>query len=150
MQSSNLHVHPHVAQQTIPLLARPRSRRILIAHSGIIQRDTHGAAMMPIILPDNALTPQLPQPCIMVTTRSDEIGAVSAERTVPDPALVAMQGGFEREGGGVALGGGGQLVARLQVVRRGRVEGPDARGVVGAAGGEVADVRGQQDARDVG
>jgi hypothetical protein len=106
--------------------------------------------MMPIILPNNTLTAQLPQPRIVITTRRNQIRAISAERAVPDPALVAVQGGLEREGGGVALCGAGEGVAGLYVVGGGEVDAPDARGVVGGAGGEVADVGGEEDAGYVG
>jgi hypothetical protein len=103
-----------------------------------------------VVLADDALAAELPQAGVVVAARGDEVRAVGAEGAVPDPALVAVQGRLEREGGGVALCGRGKLVAGLQVVRGRRVERPDARGVVGAAGREVADVGGQKDARDVG
>lgn len=105
---------------------------------------------MSIILPNNTLTAQLPQPRIMITTRRHQIRAIGTKRTIPDPALVAMQGSLEREGGGVALLGAGQSVARLYVVGGGEVDGPDAGGVIGGAGGEVPYVGGEEDARDVG
>lgn len=123
---------------------------LLVAHRGIVQRHTNRAPVMPIILPDDTLTAQLPQPCIVITTCSDEIRAVSTESAVPDPALVAVQGSLEREGGGVAFRGGGQGVAGLYVVGRGEVDAPDARGVVRGAGGEVPDVWREEDAGDVG
>lgn len=106
--------------------------------------------MVSVVLPDDALAAQLPQARIVVAAGSHQVGAVGAKGAVPDPALVAVQGGLEREGGRVAVGGGGQGVAGLDVVGRGEVDGPDARGVVGGAGGEVAHVWGQQDAGDVG
>ena len=104
--------------------------------------------MVAIILPDDRLRVQLPQPGIVVGARGDEVRAVGAEGTVPDPALVGLEGGFERKGAGLALGG--EAFVALDVVRRGRVDGPDARVVVGGAGRQVADVGAQQDARHVG
>lgn len=85
----------------------------------------------------------------MVAARRDEVGAICTKRAVPDPALVAVQGGLKREGGGVALGSGGQIVAGLQVVGHRGVEGPDAGRVVGRAGREVAHVGGEEYAGDV-
>jgi hypothetical protein len=105
---------------------------------------------MSIVLPNDALAAQLPQSRIVITTRRNKIRAIGAERAVPNPTLVPVQRRLERKRSGVALRGGRQVVAGLQVVRRRRVEGPDARGVVGAAGCEVADVGGEKDARDVG
>jgi hypothetical protein len=61
-----------------------------------------------------------------------------------------MQRRLEREGGRIALGGARQLVARLDIMWLGGVDGPDARCVVGAAGREVAHVGGKEDAGDVG
>ena len=105
---------------------------------------------MPIILPNNTLTAQLPQPRIMVAARSNQIRTIGAKGAVPDPSLVAVQGGLEREGGRVALRSRGQRVAGLHVVRGGEVDAPDARGVVCGAGGQVPNVGGEQDARYVG
>lgn len=82
--------------------------------------------MVPVVLPDNTLAAQLPQPRVVVTTGRHQIRGIRTERAVPDPALVAVQRGLEREGGGVALGGGGERVAGGDVVRRGQVDGPDA------------------------
>ena len=122
----------------------------LVPHRRIIQRNTHRTAMMPIVLPNNTLAPQLPQPRVMITTRGNQIRAVGAERAVPHPSLVSMQRRLEREGGGIALCCAGQGVAGLNVVRGREVDGPDARGVIGGAGCQVAHVGGEQDAGDVG
>lgn len=91
--------------------------------------------MMSIILPNNLLIPQLPQPRIMITTRCHQIRAIGTKRTIPDPALMSMQRRLQREGSRIALRHAGQVIAGLDVVRGGWVDGPDARGVVGAAGG---------------
>lgn len=106
--------------------------------------------MMPVVLPDDTLAPELPQTGVMIAARGDQIRAIGAERAVPDPSLVAVQRGLEREGRWVALRGGGEGVAGLDVVRRGEVDGPDAGGVIGGAGREVAHVGREKDARDVG
>src|SRR5690242_12779392 len=134
--------NPIPTPHTLPL-SLPLPFPNLIPHRRVVERDTHRPAMVSVVLPDDTLTAQLPQPGIVVTARGNEIGAVGAKGAVPDPALVAVQGGLEGEGSRVALGGRGQGVAGLDVVGRGEVDGPDARGVVGGAGGEVAHVWGQ-------
>lgn len=97
----------------LPFLTLFLADNLLIAHSGIVQRDTNRPPMMPIILPNNALTAQLPQPRVMITTRRNQIRTVGTKRAIPDPALVAMECRLERECSGVALRGGRQLVAWL-------------------------------------
>lgn len=94
--------------------------------------------MVPVVLTDNLLAVQLPQPRIMIRARRYEIGRVCAKGTVPDPALVAGQGGLEREGLGLVVGPG-----------RAVLDLPNLGSVVGAAGGELLDIRGEEDARDV-
>jgi hypothetical protein len=117
-----------------PLPLTSSNRILLIPHRRIIKRHTNRPAMMSIILPNNALTPQLPQPRVMITTRRHKIRAIGAKRAVPDPALVTLQRRLEREGGGVALRGGRQVVAWCCVVRQREIDGPYARRVVGGAG----------------
>ena len=113
-----------------------------ISHSRIVESNTDSAAVMAVVLPNDTLAVQLPQSSVVVRARRDEVGRVGAKGAVPDPALVAGQRGLEREGVGVTLGGGsGQVWGCLVRVRL--VDGPDACRVVGAAGGEVADVRGE-------
>jgi hypothetical protein len=100
--------------------------------------------MMPIILPDNALTMQLPQPRIVITTGRHQIRGVRTERAVPDPSLVARQRALELEGlrgWRFPPGDGDQLFQVADL--------PDLGCVVGAAGREVLDVGGEEDARDV-
>lgn len=88
-------------------------RHCLIAYCGVVQRDTHGASMMAIVLPDDALATQFPQARIVVTARSNQIRAVGAESAIPDPALMTVQCRLEREGSGVTLSRGWQLIAWL-------------------------------------
>ena len=45
--------------------------------------------------------------------------------------------------------GGGEAVLTGHLVRRGGIDGPDPRGVVGGAGCQVANVGGEQHASDV-
>lgn len=96
---------------------------------------------MSVILPDDLLAVELPEAGVVVGAGGDEVGRVGAEGAVPDPALVAGQGGLEGEGAGeAALVRAGGLVD---------VDLPDLGGVVGRARRQLLDVRGQQDARDV-
>lgn len=84
---------------------------------------------------------QLPQAGVVVGAGGDQVGRVGAEGAVPDPALVARQGGLEGEGPGPAA-----LVAPGGLVE---VDLPDLGGVVGRAGRQLLDVRGEEDPRDV-
>ncbi len=95
--------------------------------------------MMTIVLPDDLLAMQLPQPRIMVGTSGDQVGAICRESAVPDPALVAREGGLERVGA---------LRLRIQLWREGFhfYHFPDLGRVVGAAGRELLDVWRQEDA----
>lgn len=76
----------------------------------------------------------------MVRARGDEVRRVGGEGAVPYPALVLGEGGLE----GVGVGGQPVHLAGLEVA-----DLPDLGGVVGGAGGELLDVRGEEDARDV-
>jgi hypothetical protein len=78
--------------------------------------------MMPIILPNNTLTTQFPQPRIVITTRRNQIRAVRAERAIPHPPLVSVQCCLEREGIRIAFGCGRELVGGCGVVRGGEIE----------------------------
>ena len=107
----------------------------------IIQSHTHRTPVVAIVLPDDLLAMQLPQPRVVVRARRDQVGRVGAEGAVPDPALVARQGGLEGEGPRVAV-----LVAAGGLVD---VDLPDLGGVVGRARRQLLDVRREEDARDV-
>ena len=107
----------------------------------IIQGHTHRTPVMAVILPDDLLAVELPEAGVVVGAGGDEVGRVGAEGAVPDPALVARQGGLQGEGAGeAALVQAGGLVD---------VDLPDLCGVVGGAGRQLLDVRRQQDAGDV-
>lgn len=94
--------------------------------------------MVAVVLPDDLLALQLPQTGVVVGAGGDEVRAVGAEGAVPYPALVTRQGCLEREGFWLRVLGRGLDVAHL----------PDLGGVVGAAGRELFDVRGEENARD--
>lgn len=95
---------------------------------------------MPIILPNNTLRRQLPQTRVVVRARGDEIRRVGGECAVPDPALVLSECGLER----VRVCGQPVHLTRLDVA-----DLPYLGGVVCGAGGELLDVRREEDARDV-
>lgn len=101
---------------------------------------------MPIILSNNLLTVQLPQPSIMIRARRNQVGRISTECAIPDPALVARQGTLELERLlGLFLVGdlAGLGEERLEIL-----DFPYLGGAVGAAGGQVLDVGGEEDAGD--
>ena len=79
--------------------------------------------MMPIILPDNRLRLQLPQPRIVIRARGHQVRRIRAERAIPHPALVRRQIRRQREGDGL-VGAGLRLCFHA----------PDARAVVRGAG----------------
>lgn len=79
--------------------------------------------MVAVVLPDNGLAANLPQPRIMVGAGSDQVGRVRAEGAIPHPSLMAGQGGLERVRLGLLLG------LRLDLGHL-----PDLGGVIGAAG----------------
>lgn len=60
-------------ERPIFVKCRTRIERLLITHRSIVQRNTHRAAMMPVILPNDTLAPQLPQSRIMITTRGNQV-----------------------------------------------------------------------------
>lgn len=111
----------------------------------IIERNSNAPPMMAVVLPNNLLRTQLPEARIVITRGRDQVRRVSAERAVPDPALVARQRALELEGDGdggwFAAGNGEQLVEIL--------DEPDFCGVVGGAGGQVLHVGTEEHARYV-
>lgn len=66
---------------------------------------------MAVVLANNLLAVQLPQAGVVVGAGGDEVGRVGAEGAVPDPALVAGEGGLEGVGLGLGGGVGGLVVA---------------------------------------
>lgn len=124
------------------------SRTGSVANRRIVERNAHDAPMVPVVLPDDALTIELPQPRAMVRARGNQIRRIGAESAVPNPALVAMESGLEGESIGVTVSG--QHVLGRGIVRLRGVDGPDAGRVVGGASGEMAHVGGEQHAGDVG
>lgn len=63
---------------------------LLVTNSSVVQRDAHDASMMSIVLPNDALAVQLPQPRIVVGACSHQVSRIGREGTVPDPALVSV------------------------------------------------------------
>lgn len=84
----------------------------------------------------------------MIRTSGHKIGAVGAERAVPDPSLVRLERCFQRKGSRLALYR--EILIPFDVVRGGRVDGPDSRVMIGRAGCQMANVGTEEDARYVG
>lgn len=101
-------------------------------------------------MPDDGLAVELPETSVVIRARGNQVRRVCAERAVPDPTLVAVQGSLQREGVGVAIRSARKLVLRRDVVWGIRVQRPDAGSVVGRTGGEVADIGREKDAGNVG
>ena len=97
--------------------------------------------MVSVILPDDTLGRQLPEPRVVVRARGYEVRRVGGEGAVPHPALVAREGGLEAVG-----------ARRRRVVRVARLHVPhlpNLGGVVGGAGGELLHVWGEEYAGDI-
>lgn len=95
--------------------------------------------MVAVVLADNLLAVELPEPSVVVAAGCDKVGTICAEGTVPDPALVTGEGRLEGEGLGLVIGADGLHV----------LDFPDLGRVVGAAGGELLDIGREKDAGDV-
>jgi len=105
---------------------------------------------MPVILPDNALAAQLPQPRIVITTRGNQIRRVCAKRAIPHPPLMPMQRRLQRKAF-ILLSIRVREIQRVgRVAGRRELGGPDASRMVGGAGCEFPDVRGEKDTGYVG
>lgn len=104
--------------------------------------------MVTVVLANDRLTTQLPQACVVVGAGRHQVSRVGAKGTVPYPALVAMKGRLEREGIDVTIGSW-KTILTCNVMGRGGIDGPDPSGMVGRAGGEVADVWREQYTIDV-
>jgi hypothetical protein len=104
----------------------------------IVKSNTNGSPVMSIVLSDNLLTMQLPQSRVVIRASSYQVRRVGTESAVPYPALVTGEGGLQ----GIRLG---------FLVRSGFdvLNFPNLGCVVCAAGRELLDIRGQQNASDV-
>lgn len=49
---------------------------LLVANGRVVERDTDSTTVMSVVLPDDALATELPQPCIVVGAASNEVGAI--------------------------------------------------------------------------
>lgn len=99
---------------------------------------------MAIILPNNLLAMQLPQACVVVAARGDEVRRVGGERAIPHPALVARQRALEFEGPRL-----GRRLARCRHHRLQVLDLPNLGRVVGAACCQVLDIGREENSRDV-
>lgn len=123
---------------------------LLVTNSRVIQSHTNGAPVVSVVLPDDTLAVQFPQPRIVVGARSHQISTIGTKSTIPNPTLVAVKRRLKRKGIRVAIGRARKVVLRCDVMRLRGVERPDAGGVVGRARGEVAYVGREENAGDVG
>lgn len=113
--------------------------------------------MVTIVLADDSLTRQLPQPRIVIATSCDQVRRVRGKRTIPHPALMAVQLVLKWESLGVILLLFVMIVLvfvyqNLLLLGYGdvvEIHRPDARGVVGGTSGEFAHVGREEDAGDV-
>jgi hypothetical protein len=95
--------------------------------------------MMAIVLANNSLAMELPQPCKVIRTSGNQVGRVSTESTIPYPPLMLGQSALELERTGFKssfAGGRNHGVKILDL--------PDLGGVVGGAGREMLDIRREQ------
>jgi len=102
---------------------------------------------MTVVLPDDGFAMQFPQPSIVVRACRDKVCRIGAESTVPDPALMTLEGTFQLE----RLGA---LVVGLRLAGNGDhgfevFDFPDLSRVVRGASGEVLDVWREEDTGDV-
>ena len=103
---------------------------------------------MPIVLSNDCLSSQFPQPCVVIAARSDQVGAIGTESTVPHPALMAFQARLQWKSTRCALSW--KVLIAFDIVRCQGVYRPDASIVVSATCGEMANVRGEENTRDIG
>ena len=94
--------------------------------------------MMAVVLADDLLAVQLPQPREVVRAGRHQVRRVGAEGAVPNPPLVARQSRLE-----------GERLRLLVRVGLDVVHLPDLCRVVCATGGQLLDVWGEQDSCDV-
>lgn len=104
----------------------PESSRLGI----VVERDANRSSMMPVVLANDLLAMQFPKSRVVVRAGRHQVGRVSAEGAVPDPALVAGEGCLERVRLGFWVRGGLNVLDLPYLCR-----------VVGAAGRQLLDVR---------
>lgn len=110
----------------------------------VVQGNADRTTVMSVVLADNRLRLKLPETSVMVAAGGNQVGRVSAERAVPNPALVAGKSALQLErhwAGRLATRGGDHFVKILDL--------PDLGGVVSGAGRKVLDVRREQNSGDV-
>ena len=110
----------------------------------IVQGNADRTTVVSIVLADNLLRLKLPEASVMVTAGGNQVGRVSAERAVPDPALMAGKRALQLEwhrAGRLAARGRDHLVKILNL--------PYLCGVVSGAGSKVLDIWREQNSSDV-
>lgn len=99
---------------------------------------------MTIILPDDLLTLQFPQPGIVIRARRDKVCRVGAESTIPYPSLVSSKSALKLERLGFCWCLARDWDHGLEIL-----DFPDLGCVVGAASCEMLDVWREEHAGDV-
>ena len=102
----------------------------------VIQSHTDRPPMMTVVLSDNTLRAKLPEPCIVIRTRRDQVCTIRRKGTIPDPALMSMKRGFEWKGRRVGEEG---AIGHWRFGRR-DVGRPYSSRMVGGAGGQMANI----------
>jgi hypothetical protein len=110
----------------------------------VVQGNADRTTVVTIVLTDNLLGLKLPEASVMVAAGRNQVRRVGAERTVPNPALVAGKRTLQLEWhwlGRLATRGRDHFVEILNL--------PNFRGVVSGAGSKVLDIWREQDSGDV-
>lgn len=110
----------------------------------IVQGNADRATVVPVVLADNLLCLKLPEASVMIAAGGNQVGRVSTERAVPNPALVAGKRALQLErdwAGRFATRGRNHLVKILNL--------PYLRGVISGAGSKVFDIWREQDSGNV-
>lgn len=63
----------------------------------VVQGNADGTAVVSIVLADDLLSLKLPEASIMIAAGGHQVGRVSTERAVPNPALVASKRALQLE-----------------------------------------------------
>lgn len=125
-----------------PLLLQPPSlsyQNPLSCLRVVIQSNANRTPMVSIVLPNDLLAMQFPQPRVVVGARCNQVRRISTESAIPNPALVACKGGLQGKWFGFLV-----ILLWCQVF-----DLPDLGRMISAAGGKLLDVWGQEDSCDV-
>lgn len=94
---TDLRLHLIIRATKEAVVSHPSEAQGLSGLRVVVQCDAHGASVVPVILADDGLAAKLPQSRVVIAASCHQVRRVSAEGTVPNPALVACQRGLLRE-----------------------------------------------------